>query len=443
MQRWLVVKREGVAMRLTHNSLSVLFSITLLSVGTTLSGCGGSDGSSPEGPPVNELSSNKARVTAPAVSSEDALTFANDNLALSVDLHLALRSSESGNFVFSQTSISTALGMLYAGARTTTAAQMADTLHFSLPAARLHAGFNALDLALTTPSTSNASAFQLTFANSIWIQKDFSVLPGFLDTLAENYGAGLFVEDFQSAPEPARNTINGWVAHRTEGQIPSLFPQGSINTLTRLVLANAVYFHGDWKVKFKKDSPNEIFHALSGDVSVPTMHGANNAAIWSGAGWNAGVLDYVGNTTSMIIVVPDAGTFAAFESGLTFESLSAILAGAGSGGRADLIMPRFKFSTDVGLNETLSALGMPEAFSDGADFSGINGGRDLRIQSVIHQAIINVDESGTTASAATGVSVGVTSLPPTLVVNRPFLFFVRHNPTGAILFQGRVVDPSK
>ncbi|HYJ40295.1 MAG TPA: serpin family protein [Steroidobacteraceae bacterium] len=430
-------------MRRAHNSLVVLFGFFFLLVGVTLSGCGGSEGSPPDdAPPVNEISSNKARVTAPVVSSGDAATFANDNLAFSVDMYLALRSSQPGNFLFSQTSISTALAMLYAGAGTTTAAQMSDTLHFSLPAARLHAAFNALDLALTTPpSTSNG--FQLTFANSLWIQKDFSVLPGFLDTLAENYGAGLFVEDFQSAPEPARNTINGWVAHRTEGQIPSLFPQGSINTLTRLVLANAVYFHGDWKVKFKKDSPNEIFHTLSGDVSVPTMHGANNAAIWSGAGWNAGVLDYVGNTTSMIIVVPDAGTFAAFESGLTFESLSAILAGAGSGGRADLIMPRFKFSTDVGLNSTLSALGMPEAFSDGADFSGINGGRDLRIQSVIHQAIINVDESGTTASAATGVSVGVTSLPPTLVVNRPFLFFVRHNPTGAILFQGRVVDPSK
>ena len=393
---------------------------------------------------MNELRSNKARVTAPVVSSDDAATFANDNLAFSVDMYLALRSSQPGNFVFSQTSISTALAMLYAGAGTTTAAQMSDTLHFSLPAARLHAAFNALDLALTTPPPrSQPAAFRLTFANSIWIQDGFSVLPAYLDTLAENYGAGLFVEDFQTAPEPARNAINGWVADRTEGQIPSLFPQGSINTLTRLVLANAVFFHGDWKVPFKKDSPNEVFHALTGDVSVPTMHGNYNAAIWSGAGWNAAAIDYVGNTASMIVVVPDAGTFAAFESGLTVESLNAILAGARPSGSADLIMPRFKFSTDVGLNETLSALGMPEAFGDRADFSGINGARDLRVQSVIHKAIIAVDEKGTTASAATGVSVGVTSVPPTLVVDRPFLFFVRHNPTGAILFQGRVVDPSK
>jgi serpin B len=440
--------REGLAMHRAHNPLTVSLCFFLLSVAATLPGCGGgSDGSSPperERPPVNELRSGKLRATAPVVSSEDAATFAHDNLAFSVDMYHALRSSKPDNFVFSQTSISTALAMLYAGAETTTATQMANTLHFSLPEPRLHAAFNALDLALTTPPPgAGPAAFRLSVANSIWIQDDFSVLSTYLDTLAENYGAGLFTEDFVTAPEPARVAINGWVADHTEDQIPTLFPAGSINSLTRLVLANAVFFHGDWKVQFRKDSPNEIFHALTGDVSVPTMHGSYNAGIWSGPGWNAAALDYVGDTASMIIVVPDAGTFASFESGLTVESLGAILAGARPGGSADLIMPRFKFSTDAGLNDTLSALGMPEAFNDGADFSGINGARDLRVQSVLHKAIIAVDEKGTTAAAATGVVVGVTSMPPTLVVDRPFLFFIRHNPTGAILFQGRVVDPSK
>jgi serpin B len=145
----------------------------------------------------------------------------------------------------------------------------------------------------------------------------------------------------------------------------------------------------------------------------------------------------------MIVVVPDAGGFDSFEAGLTASGLSAILAGARPSGGADLIMPRFKFGTGVGLKDALSALGMPEAFSEGADFSGINGRRDLHVQAVIHKATIAVDEKGTTAAAATGVSVGTTSVPPTLVVDRPFLFFIRHNPTGAILFQGRVADPSK
>ena len=420
--------------------------LVVLLVGLTLSGCGGSDDSSPieERPPDYDLLSNKARVTAPVVSNDDAATFANDNLAFSLDLYLALRARNPGNFVFSQTSISTALAMLYAGAGSSTAVQMSDTLHFTLPAARLHAAFNQLDLALTTPPPgASPAAFRLQVANSIWLQDGFTVLPAYLDTLAENYGAGLFVEKFSTAPEPARNAINQWVADRTEGQIPSLFPQGSIDTLTRLVLANAVFFHGDWKKPFLKDSPIGVFHALTGDVSVPIMHGSSNAGLWSGTGWNAAAVDYVGDTAAMIIVVPDAGTFAAFEAGLSVEALGAILAGAPPGAGADLYLPRFKFSSETALNDILSSLGMPGAFNDTADFSGINGARDLRIQAVVHKAIIEVDEKGTTASAATGVAVGVTSVPPTLVVDRPFLFFVRHKSTGAILFQGRVVDPSR
>jgi serpin B len=402
-------------------------------------------GSSPAPSPApTELRSDKVRATAPVVSSEDAATLSGDNLAFGVDMHLSLRSTEPGNFIFSQTSISTALAMLYAGAATTTAAEMADALHFGLPADRLHAGFNALDLALTTPpSGSSAAAFRLSIANSLWVQDGFAVLPSYLDTLAENYGAGLFVQDFAAAPEPARAAINGWVSDRTEALIPELFPEGTINGLTRLVLANAVFFHGDWKTPFEHDrTSNAPFHAPTGDVSVPTMRGAHNAALWSGAGWNAAALDYVGDTTSMILVVPDAGTFDSFEAGLTASGLSAILA-ARSSGAADLVMPRFKFGTGVGLKDALSALGMPEAFSEGADLSGIDGRRDLHVQAVIHKATISVDEKGTTAAAATGISVGTTSVPTVLVVDRPFLFFVRHNPTGAILFQGRVVDPSK
>ena len=214
---------------------------------------------------------------------------------------------------------------------------MATALHFGLPADRLHPAFNALDLALTTPPAgSSADAFRLAVANSLWIQDGFAVLPSYLDTLAENYGAGLFVEDFGTNPEGARDQINGWVSDRTEAQIPELFPKGSINTLTRLVLTNAVFFHGDWKMPFKHDATATApFHALTGDVSVPTMHGEHNAALWSGTGWNAAALDYIGDTTSMIVVVPDAGTFDAFEAGLTATSLGAILAGAQPSGGAD------------------------------------------------------------------------------------------------------------
>jgi serpin B len=406
--------------------------------------CDGSSSSHPT-PAPPELHSDMVRATAPTVSADDAAALAAGNLAFAVDMHQQLRATQTGNFIFSQTSISTALAMLYAGAATTTAADMASTLHFTLPADRLHPAFNALDLTLTTPVTgSDGTDFRLAVANSLWLQHGFPALPSYLDTLAVNYGAGMHVEDFEGNAEGARDHINRWVSDSTEAQIPELFPKGSITAVTRLVLANAVFFHGDWKTPFRHDgTANATFHALSGDVSVPTMRGAHNAALWTGAGFSAAALDYVGDTTSMILVVPDAGTFDAFEASLTADSLGAILAGAQPSGGADLIMPRFKFETGVSLKNALSALGMSEAFSDGADLSGIDGGRDLAVQDVVHKAIIAVDEKGTTAAAATGVIVGTTSLPPTLVVDRPFLFFIRHNPTGAILFQGRVVDPSK
>ena len=160
------------------------------------------------------------------MSADDAAALANDNLAFAVDMYLALRSSEPGNFIFSQTSISTALAMLYAGAGTTTAAQMADALHFGLPAERLHPGFNALDLALTTPPAgSSAAAFRLSVANSLWVQDGFTVLPTYLDTLAQNYGAGLFVEDFVARPSGARGDQRlGLRSHG--GSDPELFPEG-------------------------------------------------------------------------------------------------------------------------------------------------------------------------------------------------------------------------
>jgi serpin B len=408
-----------------------------------LSACGGaSSGPNSPVPPGGEQRSEKLRVTSPSVPAEDAAALAAGNLAFAVDMHAQVRGMNEGkNFVFSQTGMSLALAMLYAGARTETAAQMASALHFTLPPERLHPAFNALDLALGAPAGGGGEAFRLEIANGSWVQDGFAALPAFLDTLAENYGAGLYVEDFAAAPEPARAEINAWVADQTEDQIKELFPRGTIDASTVLVLANAVFFHGDWATPFLKDSPSRTFHAPGHDVTVPTMVGMHNGGLAQGAGWSAARLDYVGGTTSMIVVVPDAGTFDAFEAGLTAAALAPILAAPGGAG-GDVIMPRFKFQTATNLMDPLMALGMVDAFGD-ADFSGIDGVRDLAVQAVVHQATVAVDEQGTTASAATGIGVGVTSLPPTLVVDRPFLFFIVHRPTGAVLFQGRVLDPSK
>ncbi|HEY5091149.1 MAG TPA: serpin family protein, partial [Polyangia bacterium] len=225
--------------------------------------------------------------------------------------------------------------------------------------------------------------------------------------------------------------------------IPTLFPSGSIDELTRLVLANAVYFHADWVTPFKPGSPNATFHAPTGDVSVPMMSAEENAMLWSGTGWSAASLTYSGADTSMVLIVPDAGTFDSFEAAMTAGGLAAMIAPAQQVTGA-LAMPRFKFSLAEKLNDTLAGLGMPDAFDDAtADFSGIDGATDLKVQTVVHQADIAVDEKGTTAAAATGVVVGIKSVAlNNLTVDRPFLFFIVHQPTGALLFAGRVVDPS-
>jgi serpin B len=428
--------------RRSMRAASLLVALPMLAMA-----CNGSDSGPGPGPgpgPGQELRSDKIRVVDPSVPAEDAAALAQGNLQFAVDMHARLRAKNTGNFIFSQSSISIALAMLYAGAANNTAAQMASALHFTLPAERLHPAFNALDAALTTATPgADASAFRLKIANATWTQNGFPVLPSYLDTLALNYGAGIFTDDFGGDAEGARGRVNGWVSDQTEHQIPELFPQGTINSDTVLVLANAVFFHGDWKQPFDPNSPTGTFHAPGSDVSVPMMHGLHNGKLWNGEGWEAGSLAYKGDTTSMIVVVPDAGTFDAFEQGLTAAQLTAILASSGSGGGGDVVMPRFKFETPTSLNEILAQMGMTDVFSSAADLSGIDGRRDLAVQYVVHKATIAVDEKGTTASAATGVSVGPTSIPQVLAVDRPFLFFIRHEPTGAILFQGRVLDPSK
>ena len=398
--------------------------------------------------PTNEIRSALTRNLNPAVAPDDASQLSADNLAFGLDLYTQLRGRNPGNFVFSQTSISLALAMLYGGAANNTAAQMAATLHFTLAPEQLHPAFNALDLALTTPPAgAGADAFRLIIANSTWVQKGFPFLSSYLDLLAVNYGAGLFAEDFTSAAESARGDINRWVSGQTENMIPELFPPGSITAFTRLVLANAVYFHGLWREGFSPTSTNGVFHAPAGDVSVPMMSNSqNNATLWGDTGWTCASLAYNGGTTSMILLVPDVGTFDAFEQGLTADSLARILAPT-SPTQGRLSMPRFKFATTSPLASVLKQLGMTDAFDAAlVDFSAMDGARDLAVDEVFHQAVIAVDEQGTTAAAATGAAGTVTvviSPGQLFVADRPFLFFIRHNPTGAILFQGRVVDPSQ
>ncbi len=392
--------------------------------------------------------SDKPRVQSPDVAASELEALVAGNSAFAFDLYQAIR-KEPGNLFYSPYSISVALAMTYAGARGETERQMAEVLRFRLEQARLHPAFNALDQALASrgagAKAKDGQPFRLNIANSLWGQAGYKFLPAFLDTLAENYGAGLRLVDFQKSPDVARETINDWVANQTEGKIRDLIPQGAIDALTRLVLANAIYFNAAWMYPFEKDATQDgPFYLLDGSqVVVPMMRLDKHLRYFAGEGVQAVELPYDGGEVSMVLLVPDRGTFAAFEEGLSAEVVAGILARMETTS-VNLTMPRFKYDSTLSLAGTLKAMGMPDAFSTDADFSGMDGTRNLAITDVFHKAFVAVDEAGTEAAAATAVIIGLTAMPASpvdLTVDRPFVFLIRDIQTGTILFVGRVLNP--
>ena len=390
------------------------------------------------------LQSQRPRETSPNVTEAELQELVNGNTAFALELYRALRGRE-GNLFLSPYSISLALAMAYAGARGETERQMAAVLHFELPQERLHPLINALDLELT--GRAEAEGIRLNIANALWGQVGHPFLPEYLDLLAENYGAGLRLVDFQSTPEAGRLRINRWVSDQTEGKIEDLLPPGSITPLTALVLANAIYFKGTWRYEFDPRLTHEgPFHLLDGtEVAVPLMGMEEGARLnyAEGEGYQAVELPYAGEELSMVILLPELKRFGEFEHSLDAARLTDILEGLHPR-LVDLKMPKFSFESGFSLRETLAGMGMPAAFSSEADFSGMDGTRDLRIDLVEHKAFILVDERGTEAAAATAVTMerSIAAPPIEVRVDRPFIFLIRDRGTGAILFLGRVLNPA-
>ncbi len=414
-----------------------------------------SSGDNPSPPDdVNILKSNQARNLSPNLEAGDLNQLVEGNTAFALDFYHAVKDGQ-GNFIFSPHSISTAFVMTYAGARNNTAVRMAQTLHFNLPGERLHAAFNALDLALNSRGKGEkdhaGTDFKLNIVNAAWTQEGYPFLQDFLDILAVHYGAGMYILNFVSDPEGSRQTINNWVAQKTEDKIKELLPQGSIDSITRLVLTNAIYFYGAWAIPFDEDlTVSGNFYLADGDVvTVPMMSfsqrtkGAETLPAVVLDGYTAVELPYKGKEISMLILVPDRGRFFEFEQALdanlidqTIESLTSW--------DLRLEMPEFKSESEFQLKDTLSRMGMPEAFDpDLADFTGMTTLRELFIQEAYHKGFISVDEKGTEAAAATAVVIGLTSAPTSLTVtiDRPFIYLIRDIRTNAILFIGRVLNP--
>ncbi|MCX5638254.1 MAG: serpin family protein [Planctomycetota bacterium] len=395
----------------------------------------------------------------------EAVVKGNNKFAL--ELYGKLRDRE-GNLFFSPYSISTALAMTYAGAKGETESQMAKVLHFptrqdgpkvappepnekiAAPAAwghkRFSSAFGRIIKDLNTRG--KKGKYELRVANALWDQKGYGFLKEFLNLIEADYGGCLNEVDFVTAVELARKTINDWVENQTNNKIKNLIPEGVLDSMTRLVLTNAIYFKGNWARQFKKEkTQNAPFTLLNGNkVDVPMMSQTADFNYIQTDSFQGLELPYVNDELSMIILLPKKlDGLPELEGTVTINNLSKWLNELRKR-EVIVFVPKFTMTSQFGLADVLKAMGMTNAFvPDVADFSGINGKRDLFISAVIHKAYVDINEEGTEAAAATAVVMKLTSVGPTQTpvfrVDHPFLFVIRDNRSGSILFIGRVINP--
>lgn len=411
---------------------------------TLLAGCGGVS------PGAGDIELAVANVPHMGGSAADASSAGAAVNAFGLDLYARVAGADAtANLVISPASVAIALSMARAGARGRTATEM-DAVLRDLGTDEHAAWLAALDAALNARTgqfrdqDGQAQDITLRIVNAPFAQRGLTLQPAYLDALASRFGAGLRLVDYRTATEQARLAINAWVADQTEQRIKELLSRGAIDHLTRLVLVNAIYLKAAWQTAFTESATAPApFTRLDGStVDVPMMHSSTELGYAAGDGWRAVDLPYVGGKLSMLVIVPDG--LSAFEARFDTATLDAITGGLATT-QVVLGLPKFGTESQLRLDGTLEALGMPTAFTDAADFSGITTQEDLFITAVIHQANIDVDEKGTEAAAATAVVVGRTSMPAetvTLTVDHPFLFALRDLETGTVLFLGRITDPS-
>jgi serine protease inhibitor len=396
--------------------------VAAVALGLTLAACGAathSARSTPTGP--RSASGGEG----PAVRSTNRLA-----LAL-----LEQGGLGAGNAVFSPYSIASALAMVAQGAGGETAAQVERVL-----------GGNAATLASshrTLGAHLAGDAAQLKRADAVWVQSGLSLERQFTQTLSQDFGTAPRTTDFARQPAAATRAINAWAAAHTGNQIRNLMPPGAIEMFTRLVLADAIYVKARWRYPFDHSTtrPRSFFAASGQTVRAQFMSRQPTQLRYAAnRSYRAVELPYRDSGLSMLLIMPASGTLSRFERNLYLAAIEASLRPRTLG----LAMPRFHLTAHVGLNGVLAALGMPLAFSARADFSRITKTPALQIQTVEHGADLRVDEAGTVAAAATGIALRPTlAVRPAaqLVLDHPFLAFIRDRRTGTVMFAARVTDP--
>ncbi|MCD6493517.1 MAG: serpin family protein, partial [Archaeoglobaceae archaeon] len=386
----------------------------------------------------------------PTKLSQYDFTEANNQFAL--DLYLKL-SNNKGNIFFSPYSISSALAMVYEGAKNETAEEIKNVFHFPDNKTILRNSFEELYLEINNDSDKK---YELHTANTLWIQNDFKILEEYISVIKRYYHGEARNLNFKSDPEGSRKIINEWVYEQTNHTIEELIPPSSIDESTRLVITNAIYFNGKWASSFDKSNTrlDDFWIGPNRSIKVPMMRQTNyfNYAEFK----NMQVLEmpYAGNKLSMIILLPkgrNESSLKDVEKSLTMNKIKTIRTNLWKQ-KVEVIIPKLKFVKDYGLKKTFFEMGISKAFSPFfADFSGITGDRSLYISKILHKAFIDVNEEGTEASAATAVILpvligpGKISMPPPILfkADHPFVFIIQDKTSGAILFIGRVSNPTE
>ncbi|XP_067253598.1 leukocyte elastase inhibitor-like isoform X6 [Chanodichthys erythropterus] len=376
----------------------------------------------------------------------EALSSANTQFSLNLFKKIS-GGNASGNVFYSPVSISSALAMVSLGARGNTAAQM-----FKVPGPKtedqIHSSFNKFMSEMNKPGV----PYVLNVANRLYGEQSYQFVEKFLNDAKRYYEAGLEKVDFKTKSEAARVTINKWVEKKTQGEIKDLVPQGAVNAMTRLVLVNAIYFKGNWEKKFPKEATRDAQFKINQNRTKPVkmMHQKDQFPLAFIPEMNCQVLElpYVGKNLSMLIILPnemedDTTGLQKLEKALTYEKLMEWTKPSNMRQQEVRVsLPRFKMEEKYDMKSLLISMGMEDVFdTQKVNLSGMSSNNDLVLTKVIHKAFVEVNEEGTEAAAATGAIVAVRSLGPMFNADHPFLFFIRHNPSNAILFYGRFCSP--
>jgi serpin B len=375
--------------------------------------------------------------------------------SLAFDIYKRLTTSQDENLIFSPYSLMTALGMVYTGADGSTQSQMARILRFPLNVETLANNFGALAEKLNHLAKRSGEFFSLNISNGLWVQRGHTILPEFKNLIVKDYRGIVKEADFSTQPEAVRVDINNWIKDRTDGKIQTLFSQGQIQRDSRMLLISTIYMKGKWQLPFNSALTRQtpFFPDSAKSITVQMMSTTGTFSSTKGSDYTLLELPYDMRevskdlNVSMLILLPsETHGLAALEKHLDANELQASIREL-KGKKMSVSIPKFNVVSSLTLNEVFAQMGLISPFSNDADFGRIDGTQELKISQIVQKTYIAVDEKGTEAASATGAVMTakafVPGTPEIFLADHPFMYFIVDKLSGAILFMGRVMDPSE